>query len=280
MKKNTAMGREYFDEWYFIVYNEEVNNSKSKEDALRITKLLDLDTKDTVLDLCCGWGRHIVHLSSLVEKVCGLDNSDFFLELAHEIRNSLNVANIGYVKSEMSDIPYPLGYFNKVYNLHTSFGYYDSDHKNQKVFAEVSRVLKRGGKFLLEMFNPVKYLNLKSVSIKKTLNTILESYGNDPIIRKLCVDTFKGGEYTITSEPVIHKTIKTVEQYRVIEYNGKLLKRITYRIMIYKLKELEEMLNSTGLTIKQIYGSLEGKVYNKDSDRLVLISEKCKDYGK
>ena len=268
------MYNDYFNKWYFIIYDNEVNQAKSREDATKIVSLLDLHNEDSVLDICCGWGRHIIHLSPIIKKGCGLDNSDFFIDCANKIKRDKKLNNIEYIKSDIKCIPYDSGYFTKVYNFFTSFGVYSEDDDNQQVLNEVSRVLSKGGKFLLDIYNPLKYIEIKPKFVIKKFSAILGNYKEDPIILNICRNIFQDGEYKISSTPKVNENKFVVEQTRIIENGGKVVKKLSYQLKLYTLEQLKEMMRSVCLEIKEIYGSLDREAYNKNSKRLVIISEK------
>lgn len=40
-------------------------------------------------------------------------------------------------------------------NLFTSFGYFDEEEQNARVFYEMNRLLKEGGRFIIDFLNPI-----------------------------------------------------------------------------------------------------------------------------
>lgn len=53
----------------------------------------------------------------------------------------------------MRDLPLTGG-FDAVVNLFTSFGYFEEDEEQVKVLREIYRMLKPGGKFVIDYLNP------------------------------------------------------------------------------------------------------------------------------
>ncbi|MCB4234992.1 class I SAM-dependent methyltransferase [Kaistella anthropi] len=110
-----------------------------------------------MIDLACGKGRHSVYLHQLGYNVLGLDLSkesilqnkkfetddaaEHFLKFAvHDMRNEIYPE----VSAEKVDA---------VFNLFTSFGYFDDETEDKKIFRSVANALKDDGYFVLDFLN-------------------------------------------------------------------------------------------------------------------------------
>lgn len=110
----------------------------------------------TILDLCCGQGRHSLHLIKKYPnlKVHGHDQSSYLISLAKERAlaqcpdpSSRPVFTVGDCRS----IPYPNNTFNLVILMGNSFGYFSEDEQDRAVLAEIQRILKLGGVLVLDL---------------------------------------------------------------------------------------------------------------------------------
>jgi arsenite methyltransferase len=109
------------------------------------TAVADLHEGDTVLDLGSGGGIDVLLSARRVGptgKVYGLDMTEEMLALALENKKEAGATNVEFLKGYIEDIPLPASTIdvvisNCVVNLSTD---------KPKVFAEIARVLKPGGR--------------------------------------------------------------------------------------------------------------------------------------
>ena len=90
----------------------------------------------SVLDLCCGQGRHSVQLAKRGFQVTGLDLNAEYLDLASKAAEAAKVT-IETVAADMREIPFE-NKFDAIVNMYSSFGYLESE-------AEDLKVLESGG---------------------------------------------------------------------------------------------------------------------------------------
>ena len=106
-----------------------------------------------VLDLCCGTGDLAIWLARLATpdtRIIGIDYSQPMLSKAREKADGwLLNANLQFIHGDVGDLPFPDGYFD---SIGISFAFRNLTYKNpktQKYLAEVVRVLKPGGEFVI-----------------------------------------------------------------------------------------------------------------------------------
>jgi ubiquinone/menaquinone biosynthesis C-methylase UbiE len=109
-----------------------------------------------VFDLACGHGRIANCLTQRGARVTGLDATPLFLEHARRDAAQRGVA-VDYVRGDIRSLPWPEHRFERVISWFTSFGYFD-DTDNQKVLSEAHRVLRPGGRLLIENNNLAELL--------------------------------------------------------------------------------------------------------------------------
>jgi SAM-dependent methyltransferase len=111
--------------------------------------LLELPPDARVLDLCCGFGRHLAVLRAHAGlRAVGADLSQPLL--AEAARRGLGGA---LVRADMRRLPFRPG-FDAVCSFFTSFGYFQDDAENLAALRELGRVLRPGGRFVLDYLNP------------------------------------------------------------------------------------------------------------------------------
>lgn len=100
-----------------------------------------------VLDLACGVGGFSFLLEDLGFEVVGLDNSNFMLEKAREFAKERE-SRVKFVEGDARELPFGDNSFEYVLFIDSLVHFEPSDLS--RVFREVARVLKPGGKFLLQ----------------------------------------------------------------------------------------------------------------------------------
>ena len=103
----------------------------------------------SLLDLCCGTGQHLMGFAGEIQTGIGLDFSLPYLQRANNDKEKYGLANMGYSCSDARRIPFRSNYFDIAYSF--SALYLIPDVGN--VISEVSRVLKPGGKCILDLSN-------------------------------------------------------------------------------------------------------------------------------
>lgn len=141
---------ESFGEDYLRVYNDRDEQGAAHE-VHGMIAWLKLPAGAEVLDLCCGMGRHSLSLAEKGYAVTGMDLSDVLLD---EARKEEGADNVRWVQGDMRELPFADGSFDAVVNLFTSFGYFKEDAEHVRVLREIRRVLRPGGRFIVDFMNP------------------------------------------------------------------------------------------------------------------------------
>lgn len=144
---------EWFESWfdtpyYHILYKN--HDFREAEDFITLlVNDLELPQGAKIIDLACGKGRHSIFLNKLGYDVLGLDLSHQSIEHDKQFENdTLHFA--------VHDMRQPIDHAEKqdaVFNLFTSFGYFDNPEDDFAVFSSVSNILNEGGYFVLDYMN-------------------------------------------------------------------------------------------------------------------------------
>ena len=149
----------WFEDWfntpyYHILYKD--RDYKEAENFIsNLTKELKLPAHSSIIDLACGKGRHSVFLNQLGFEVLGVDLSEESILHNKQFENSAS-PKLEFKVHDMRNELYPEiseEKVNAVFNLFTSFGYFDDEEDDRKVFQSVKNVLKEGGIFILDFLN-------------------------------------------------------------------------------------------------------------------------------
>ncbi|KAJ3385812.1 hypothetical protein HDU92_002841 [Lobulomyces angularis] len=107
-----------------------------------------------ILDLCCGQGRHALHLAGKYPhlSINGHDQSSFLIQLAIERSEQSNLtSNTCFTVGDCREIPYPNSSFDLVLVMGNSFGYFSDDQADKLVLSEIFRVLSPGGNLIIDL---------------------------------------------------------------------------------------------------------------------------------
>ncbi|HOK08259.1 MAG TPA: class I SAM-dependent methyltransferase [Candidatus Hydrogenedens sp.] len=246
-KQNTDWYIQAFDKWYPIVYQQR-NEQEAKEQVNFVLSELDLSPHHKVLDLCCGYGRHIQYIKEKIPTTIGIDISTYLLRKAQEsLKNTVII-----VRGDIRCLPFKHNTFDAVLSFFTSFGYFANEKDNIKQIKNVYNVLKGNGLFFLDYLNPEQAINIKMNRTKRIINnyTVIETrwYDDKTKILKKKVEIFSD-ENTIMTTYVEH-------------------------VRIYMCSELETMLKQNNFAIMKTFGDYKKNKYTELSPRLIIVSKK------
>ncbi len=211
-----------------------------------LVEQLELETGARVLDLACGHGRVAIPLAERGFAVTGVDLSPRSLELARASAGSRGL-DLDFVESDMRAIDFEDA-FDAAYNVYTSFGYFEEDGENQRVLEAVSRALRPGGRFLIDVINPTGLAARYQSRMWEELDsgaTFLQEHEFDVI----------GGRNKAT--------------WTFVRSDGN-RSELVHSLRVYAPWELARMLRSAGLEVTGSWGSFDGHELELSSRRLIL----------
>ena len=225
--------------FYHILYKDrDDKEAQSFMDAL--TYYLNISQNSTILDLACGKGRHSLYLNSIGYDVTGLDLSKQSISEAKQKKNE----RLCFDVHDMST-PY-FKQFDAVFNLFTSFGYFDCDEDNLNTIKAIKANLKPNGIGVIDFMNiDVVKNSLKQDDIK-TVNGIdfylKRSVKNGYIVKDIAFN-FKGQDFNFYE-----------------------------RVKAFSLNDFKTMFEQAELTLLDVFGDYQLNTFNKqNSERLIMI---------
>jgi SAM-dependent methyltransferase len=246
---NIAWYQEFFGEDYLRIYTPFLSEEKTLREVDGISKLLKLAAGSSILDLCCGHGRHTIPLAQRGYQMTGLDLSEPLLQRAraHALAQAVQVE---WVHSDMRHIPFE-NTFDAIISIFTSFGYLENEEEDLHVLQQVHKALKPGGLFLLE-------------SVYQ--NKVVRSFSPHGIFRYndgLLVLEERSFD-VLSSRYNIHITMFTPDGQRIEHEQS---------VRLYTLSEVAHMFATVGLRLQAYYGDLDRSTLSMDS-RLVVVGRK------
>jgi 2-polyprenyl-3-methyl-5-hydroxy-6-metoxy-1,4-benzoquinol methylase len=241
--KNLKMS-EWFKDWFNTKYYHVLYKNRNDEEARAfINKLLsklELSKGAKVMDLACGKGRHALTLHESGLKVLGLDLSEESIKSANKYRSE----NLRFEVHDMRE-PYHETGFDAVFNLFTSFGYFENFDDNRKVLNSITTYLNPKGYLLIDYLNPVKVIADLVPFEKKDIEGISFE------IRK----SFDG--------QFIFKKIKVKDKNRVMDFEER-VQAISHNNMLGLIEE-------SGFQVEKVYGSYNLDEFDEESSERQII---------
>ena len=230
----------------FIFPSEKMDNAAEEVDS--ILTLTGCE-EGTVLDLCCGPGRHSVALANRGAKVTGVDRSAFLLERAasHALASGVDVE---WVRQDMRRFVRPET-FDLVLNMFTSFGYFDDKDEDLLVLRNVIDSLRPGGIFVIEMAS------------KEWLARVFQ-----PTTSEKSAD----GGLLVQRHEVFDDWSRVRNEWIVLK-DGQTT-TFKFHHTIYSAQELKDRLSQVGFEHVRAFGDLSGGEFGFESTSLVMVAEK------
>lgn len=154
----------YYGELYLASVADLLGPRLSALEAEAVATLLGLRAGDRVLDLACGHGRHARVLAERGAAVAGLDRSAAYLRLAAGRARPAAGPGGGdrrscpwpaWVRGDVRALPFRAGSFDAAFSWYASLFMFD-DATNAACLAEAGRVVRRGGRLVVQHANPLR----------------------------------------------------------------------------------------------------------------------------
>jgi len=246
------MSQWFEDESFWIdMYPFLFPRKRMEEADFEIEKLLNLiEFKgDSVLDLCCGPGRHAISLAKRGFSVTAVDRTSFFLEKGKQRAKSEKL-DIEFVLQDMLSFKRPES-FDLALNLWTSFGFFDRKEDDLIVLDNIYQSLKSGGVCLIDLFG------------KETLAEDFQPTTSDELA---------DGTILVQRHKIFDNWTRIRNEWILIK-NG-IAKSYTFHHTLYSGQELMDRLERVGFTDIRLFGDYEGTEYGPDARRLIAAARK------
>ena len=143
-----------FDETYLVTDARSVcDEALTAREVDFLESTLKLEKTGPILDLCGGHGRHSLELSRRgYAEVSVVDYSEFLIDLGKR-RSQREGLDIRFIRCDARDTKLPSGRFKVIIVMAGSFGYFIDEDENRKILREAFRLLRPGGRLLLDLPN-------------------------------------------------------------------------------------------------------------------------------
>lgn len=142
----------WFDSDYYHLLYKDRDHTEAEKFINNIYQYLNPNPNDTVLDLACGKGRHSIYLNRMGAAVEGCDYSENSINYAKQFEND----RLRFYTHDMRNrLPKTYDY---IFNLFTSFGYFESIEEHQMTLQNIFNGLNDKGLFIFDFMNTVHVL--------------------------------------------------------------------------------------------------------------------------
>jgi SAM-dependent methyltransferase len=205
-----------------------------------LTHYLNLPEKAKVLDLACGKGRHSIYLNQLGFDVLGADLSENSIAEASINTNETLHFKVHDMRETFEEK------YDAIFNLFTSFGYFENDEDNLITLKAIKESLSEYGFAVIDFMNVAQVLETLVPEETKTVDGI---------------------EFHMT------RYLKDGHIYKDINFEDKGEQfHFTEKVKALTLKDFEELMEEAGIYLLDIFGDYKLKKFHKtESERLIMI---------
>lgn len=230
----------WFDTPYYHILYKDRNYREAQIFMDNLTHYLNLPEKAKVLDLACGKGRHSIYLNQLGYNVLGADLSENSIAEASKNSNE-------HLHFKVHDMREPFEEkFDAIFNLFTSFGYFESDDDNLTTLKAIKESLSEYG------FAVIDFMNVNQVIETLVPEEVKTVDGIDFHIKRYVEDGH------------ILKEIDFEDQGRKYHF--------TEKVKALTLKDFQDLMEEAGIYLLDIFGDYKLKKFHKtESERLIMI---------
>lgn len=239
-KENDCWISSWFNTPYYHILYKDRDHREAAYFMDALTQRLNLKENMSILDLACGRGRHSKYLSRQGFDVTGVDLSPESIAYAKQYENP----SLHFEVHDMCE-PYKEK-FDAVFNLFTSFGYFEKEEDNLRTIKAIKADLKPTGFGVIDFLNSKKVIaNLNPTETKKVSGITFD------------LNRYMDGDYIIKDINFSDKGEKYFYQERV--------KALT-------LCDFKAYFNAAGVELIETFGDYRLHDFDEDtSDRLILI---------
>lgn len=230
----------WFDTPFYHILYKDRDDTEAHAFMDTLTDYLNIPEHGSILDLACGKGRHARYLNKIGYDVTGVDLSENSIAFAKQFENH----RLHFDVHNMCE-PYKKQ-FDAVFNLFTSFGYFEDDADNLNTITAIKAELNEFG------FGVIDFMNSEFVIdnlVPKEIKTVDDI---DFHLKRFVEDGYIVKDITFTVDEKV--------------YN------FQERVRGFTLADFELLFEQAGVHLLDVFGDHKLHKFNaKTSERLVMI---------
>ncbi|TFF67543.1 methyltransferase domain-containing protein [Candidatus Thorarchaeota archaeon] len=228
------------------MFNQERMES-TPEEVTNLIELLAIEDGNTILDLCCGIGRHTLEFARCGFTVVGVDRTKQYVETARKTAQDEGL-DVEFVVDDMRTFTREAA-FDAILSMYTSFGYFDAHEEQMRVLRNVYSSLKPGGRF------------------------VYQSMGKEVLARIFLPNNWSETEdgFHLERREVSEDWSKMSNKWHYIRRDDGAIRSWNVEHWIYSAAEFKRMLADTGFSEAKVYGDLDGSPYDHKAHCLIAV---------
>jgi cyclopropane fatty-acyl-phospholipid synthase-like methyltransferase len=241
----------WFESWFNSPYYHILYQHRDDREAeLFIDHLythLKIVKDHSILDLACGAGRHSIYMATKGNSVTGIDLASNSIEEAKSKAIEKGISEkLHFQVEDMRHFELNTK-FDFIFNLFTSFGYFETKAENEAVLHCAKNHLTSSGIIVID------YLN----------SQLVRANGEERYTK-----TISGKDFTI------HKYFEKDFVIKEIEVNdqGKISK-FREQVQLFELEEIQTLLENLGFQVLNHFGDYQLGDYKANSPRSITVSQ-------
>jgi len=230
----------WFDTPYYHILYKDRDYTEAQLFMDNITAYLNLPENASILDLACGKGRHSIYLNQLGYDVTGADLSENSIAEASRSANDTLHFKVHDMREPWTEK------FDAIFNLFTSFGYFESDADNATTLKAIHDSLSEYGFAVIDFMNVHKVIPNLVPEETKVVDGIafhIRRFVEDDHIIKEITFTDNGQDFTF------HEKVQALT-----------------------LDHFQTMMDDAGIYLLDVFGDYKLRKFHKtDSERLIMV---------
>jgi ubiquinone/menaquinone biosynthesis C-methylase UbiE len=240
---------DFFGEFYLRAYASAEADATAEAQAVAAARLSGCPEGGDLLDVPCGYGRYAIPLARAGYRVAGVDRSETLLAEARRRTGHDRWPKL--TRADYRELPFPDASFDAALNLFTSLGYL-GDEEDTRVLAEIGRVLRPGGRLVIETMH-----------------------------RDRLVDGFRERDWHAMGEGRLLLEQRTfdpasgvAQTTQTVIYGSGERESRTFSVRTYTATELLAMLRRAGYEELRCAGGFDGSPFEGAASRLVIVARR------
>lgn len=232
---------------YDEIFAAEVAHTEAQADFVQ--RICGLRPGQRVLDVCCGPGRHALALARRGLAVTGVDRNPVLLAMGRR-RAQAAALTVRWIQADARHLPH-LGTFHAAICLFASWGYGTTPAEDAAMLAGIAQRVQPGGRLLLDTPS-AQWLG------RHPQGTILSVGAGIAVREQRSFDATAGRlEVTWYVRPPDRRS-----------WHGHI------RYHVYRVAEVEAMLDRCGLLLEAAYGDYAGAPLGPQAPRALLVARR------
>ena len=243
------MSLPWYQTWFNTPYYHDLYQHRDLNEAKAFIESmchkLGVKEGEIAIDVACGRGRHAQVLANQGLDTIGLDLSPDSISYANQFAHE----GLNFQVGNMLE-PFKVPRADWVFNLFTSFGYFEEDAMHALAVSNMADALKPGGKLVLD------YMNAKKIAAQLV------------------------PEDTVKTELAHYKITRHIEGKSIVkgisfEEPGCNILQFEERVRAFELHELKTFMEEAGLNVLDQHGDYDLSPFTpEESNRLIIIAQK------